>query len=503
MPFEQGIRVPKSGDLIVPHDLKRTVTPVFAYANGMFPYGSPRFSPATYANNFRYGVRLKTFGGHSWNHWVPAGLFEEHPEYFALRNGERSAAGNHLCTTNPEVKQLLLKGIRAQFDAGYDWVQLGQSDDWKRCECEACEAQDDFRPYDPETDGPDWFKWLYTTHRQNPVERLHLLHDWVARQCAKSHPGNVVHFLAYIPTRWPSRKIDSYSPNVVAEICKVMPGMLEAWEDKVAAMTVYEYWWDMSWVYGYRPDVTPKEVADQIRMLRDHGVIGFFNGGDGHNWGLNGPVFYVLGKLMGDPDRDEYHLMQEYCLGVYGEAGEAMNEFFLCLYKRPMREAKMSPDAPHAENVRAIFSPRVIRDLEQRLARAEEVPVADDAAGNVRMTRMQFAYLKLVSHMWVAYEAFQTSPASGTLAELKRRVDAFEDFRCMILQMDPDEAEQWFPDWGSLCKWLTGASYWHTWAHSKEKMDLTTVRGKPVGYYAQIREPLTLKFDALAEQLAQ
>lgn len=500
MPFEQGIRVPKRRDLAVPRDLDKTVTPVFAYANGMFPYGSPRFSPATYANNFRYGIRLKTFGGHSWYHWVPAGLFDEHPEYFAMRGGKRTAEGGHLCTTNPEVKKLLLKGIRAEFDKGYDWVQLGQSDDWKRCECSRCEARDAFRPYDAEVDGPDWFKWLYTTNRDNPVERLHLLHNSIAEACAGSHPGRIVHFLAYIPTRWPSKALEKYSPNLVAEICKVMPKMLDDWAEKVSAMTVYEYWWDMSWVYGYRPDVTPKEVADRIRDFRDHGVIGFFNGGDGHNWGLNGPVFYVLGKLLGDPDLDEYTLMEEYCLGVYGDAGEAMNEFFLCLYKRPMRKAEMSPDAPQGENVRTIFPPRVIRDLEERLAAAEAVGVSGAAADNLRMTRLQMDYLRLVSHMWIAWEAYGLARTPAAVAELRTHVDAFEDYRRMILHMDPDGAARRFPDWGSLCKWLTGSHYWNSWYQVKDKVDIEAVRGTPVGYYAKIRKPLTLDFEELAQE---
>ncbi|HCN09868.1 MAG TPA: hypothetical protein DIT01_18235, partial [Lentisphaeria bacterium] len=298
MPMKQGIVVPQTADLSVAGSFEKTVTPPFAYAVGSFLYGSPRLNPAAFANNFRYGIRLKTFGGHSWYHWVNAGYFKEHPEYFAMRDGKRTAEGNHLCTSNPEVQKLLLEGIRSEFDNGFDWVQLGQSDGWERCECEACEAMDNFKPWDKDVHGPDWYKWLHTTNRNNPVERIHTVHNWIAEQCAISHPGKTVHYLAYIPTRWPSKQIDKYSPNIVAELCHDIPEMLGAWSEKVSAMTSYKIWWDMSWIYGHAPDATPKEVADEIRKLRNHGVIGFFNGGDGHNWGLNGPVYYVLGRLL-------------------------------------------------------------------------------------------------------------------------------------------------------------------------------------------------------------
>ena len=501
MPVEQGIVVPRSNNVAVPRTLNKVVRPVFAYANGSFLYGTPRLYPSAYANNFRFGIRLKTYGGHSWNSWVHASLFKEHPEYFALRDGKRTAEGNHVCTTNPKVRDRMLRELRELFDKGYDWVQIGQSDGWKHCECDSCEAMDNFKPYDPEVNGPDWWKWLLSVSRENPVERIHLLHNWVAEQAAISHPDKKVHYLAYIPTRWPSKQIDQYSPNVVAELCHEIPEMLDAWSDKVPAMTIYRIWWDMSWVYGYGPDPTPKEVADEIRNLRDYGVIGIFNGGEGNCWGLNGPVFYVMGKTIGDPDLDENDLVNEYCHGVYGEAGEQMNAFFQHLYRGPARINKPLPEAPHAESLRARFPPRLIAELEDLLGKAEAVGVSGHAADNLRMTRIALDYLRLTTHMWGAYEAFEIARTSASLAELRKHVDAFEDFRHMILHMDPDDAERRFPDWGHFCKWLTGSHYWDSWHHVRKTVDLSAIRGKPVGFYAKIRKPLTLDFDALEMQM--
>lgn len=500
MPFDQGTVVSKTDALSVDRSFEKVVVPPFAYAIGSFLYGSPRLYPSAYANNFRYGIRLKTFGGHSWYHWVSKGLFKGHPEYFALRDGKRTADGNHLCTSNPEVQKLLLAGIRREFDNGYDWVQLGQSDGWQRCECDRCEAMDDFKPWDKKVDGPDWHKWLHTTNRNNPVERLHRPHNWVAEQCAISHPGKVVHYLAYIPTRWPSTQIDRYSPNVVAELCHDIPEMLDAWSKKVSAMTVYKIWWDMSWVYGHAPDVTPKEVADEVRKFHRLGVIGFFNGGDGNNWGLNGPVFYTLGRMLGDPALDENELVREYCQGVYGEAGAIMTDFFRYLYgpvnggERPLRRNRVQPGAPHAQVLHQRFPPTMTLRLDELLRKAERVGTTGAAADNLRMTRLQFDYLRLVSNMWAMYEAHQLLGSHASLAELKKRVDAFEDYRHRILHMDPDDAALRFPDWGQLCKWLVGGSYWHTWNDARKKIDLTNVRGRRVGYYAKIVEPLNVDF---------
>ena len=50
---------------------------------------------------------------HSWSKYVPKGLYAEHPEYFALRDGERRNGG-WLCTSNPVRPQ----SVRRRRDRG-------------------------------------------------------------------------------------------------------------------------------------------------------------------------------------------------------------------------------------------------------------------------------------------------------------------------------------------------------------------------------------------------
>ena len=94
--------------------------------------------------------------------------------------------------------------------------------------------------------------------------------------------------------------------------------------------------------------------------------------------------------------------------------------------------------------------------LDGLLQKAERTGAMGHAADNLRMTRLQFDYLRFVSNMWAMYEAFQLAESRESLLELKKHVDAFEDFRHRILHMDPDDAALRFPDWGQLCKWLVG-----------------------------------------------
>src|SRR5256885_16060390 len=48
--------------------------------------------------------------GHSWGMYVSKQLFDTHPEYFALRNGERKK-GDWYCTSNPELRRGFADGV--------------------------------------------------------------------------------------------------------------------------------------------------------------------------------------------------------------------------------------------------------------------------------------------------------------------------------------------------------------------------------------------------------
>ncbi|MFP3904029.1 MAG: DUF4838 domain-containing protein, partial [Armatimonadota bacterium] len=71
---------------------------------------------------------------------------KEHPKWYALVNGERKDLGTRtqLCTTNPEVIDIVAEKISALFDEYPDleFFGLGQADGTAFCECDRCTALD-------------------------------------------------------------------------------------------------------------------------------------------------------------------------------------------------------------------------------------------------------------------------------------------------------------------------------------------------------------------------
>jgi len=497
VPAPEGTWVPQRASLSVSRDLSKTVTPVFAYANGRNIYGSPLASPAAYANNWRTSILMMTYGGHSYDKWVPESLFKEHPEYFAMIAGKRTPTGNHLCTSNPEVRQLLLKGIQNLFDHGYDWVQLGQSDGYSRCECPVCESEDTYGTLRQQAGESDE-EFYYKRFRDNPCERLLLAHKWIADECRKSHPDKVVHMLVYGPTIWPSKKFDRFGDNVVVEVTNSDRRVIDAWKDKVGGMTTYEYWLDETLGLGLGCHATPQDAAEIIRSFHDKGVIGMYTGGGGGSWGLQGPTYYVLGKMMGDPGLNEKELVGEYCEGLYGKAAPAMEQFFNVFYSRSDLKLSLGGQ-PVPERLLNLYPPRIVQQLDEILKNAEADADSERARQWVKLTRDEFDYVRTVVNALVAYRAYEALETPELAAIVKKRVEEFNAYRDRVLSYDVAYASRWFPGYGTLFKYLTCSGdtgvYYQLWEDWRAKVDVKKLAGKPVGYLsAGVSKPFTLNF---------
>ena len=512
IPSPEGEVVPKTRNLYVPGNLRIEFSPAFAYAfyyiylvdyfgNGFFKhYGT---FPACYANNFRKALLVHNYGGDNlFATAVPVEkYYAEHPEYFAVIGGKRYAGPyTRLCLSNPEVKRLLLKEIQSKFDQGYDMVELCHEDGYKRCECPECEKMDQFSPrFQPIED-----YWEYL--REHPCERLHVPFKWIIDECKKSHPDKKVLFMAYNSIVLPSKKFDHYGDNVVVQIGHDnVESIIPAWKGKVSAMALYGYWFNYSICAGFDSIVSPKKMTKKMRYYHDSGVIGIYFAGAGMNWGLQGPTFYVTGKLLGDPKADYRALMQEYCEGLYGEAREEMLDFFDLLYARIDINhdylATGDRRMPLSEKYLMRYPPRVLQELDRLLRRAEGAAQTERSKQWVRLTRDQFDLTKTLTNAFIAYRAYQAAETPDNIREVKERLDEFEAYRKRILSYEQDYSRRWFPGHGALCLLLTSENKerWGCyWPERRKEIGGRDWRGKVIGWGSTcIREPITLDFDRL------
>ena len=468
LPGKDGTCVPKLDRLAVSGSLDRTLNPAFGISTGRHPYGVG--TAAGFANNYRIAAKVKSYGGHTYYKWLPEKThFKEHPEYFAMIGGKRTGTHNHLCSSNADVAKILLRGIQKDFDAGYDWVALGQEDGYARCQCDKCEALDDFRG---------------RASRETPCERLLLLHKWIADECRKSHPDKTVHLLVYGPTNWPSRKFDRWGDNVAGELTVIRPEIVEAWRGKVRERTTWIYWFDTSLAMGMGIHATPAEITGTLRYLHEEGFVGLYLLPE-TNWGLQGPSYYVLGKLMGDPYLNYRALQKEYCLGLFGpEAGATMDEFFTVVYAMPRVHAKVWPD-------------EALRKLDALLAKAEGQAGVGPHTQWVRLTRDHYDFSRLVSRMLSAYSAYKTAPDDRTWQAVRQRVNDFEEYRHKVLRYPDAHTDRFFPGYDQYCRYLAGkyVGYYNSWKARRGEVLKKDLRGTQIGWGSgAVTLPLTLDF---------
>ncbi len=404
-----GTYVPKLERVDVPGDLNETWSPWLSYIHGRRT-GDQLYSTA---NNYLDSDHLKDMGGHSYYSAVPAKEYAKtHPEYFVLKNGVRSPSGNHLCISNPQVKALMLKQMEGIFDAGYDQVQLGQTDGYIPCQCDACKAIN-----------PD------------PKERTWIFHRELAAEMNQRRPGKKVVIISYGPTAEPPRTFKTFPPNVMIQLAHYSAEDFKAWQSFDVKKTVYIYNWGTYQDTGFGPKRTPKYAAEQIKLFRDNKVRGIYLCGGFEDMGLEGPVFYTYGRMIGNPDQDWRKVVGEFYRDAYGKSAGAMTDFFQTLYgrmelysdsNRPNHasEAKPSLAKGAGATMAALFPRDVLAKLEQSLKEAEALDSDAGVQARIRLVRREFEYVKSVAGIYYAYAEYQARPDWETFGAVEQAVEA-------------------------------------------------------------------------------
>ena len=270
-------------------------------------------------NNFGSGS-FYLHGGHSHDKAVtPQRYGKSHPEYFSLFKGKRTHTLHYHghCLSNPAVAELIYKDmVRNLLATGADVIEVGPTDGNVPCQCSNC---------------------LAMPGGKDPGERLWLFHFEQARRLAKDHPGKKMLIICYWPNFQPPKSVKKLPDNVMVELSSYTPASLKAWQDHTVpgGFSVYIYNWGWYDREGFAPKrCRPAELAEQVRNFVKYGIKGVYRCGFGEQFGLEGPAYYVFGKLIDAPEADPDGLLKEYCQRVFGNAAPEMEKFYQTLYDR-------------------------------------------------------------------------------------------------------------------------------------------------------------------------
>ncbi len=270
---------------------------------------------------------------HTFGSQIPSAKYgKEHPEYFALRDGKRLAAGGNdffdtePCLTNPEVRKIVTDAVLAELKANPHRgnISVSQNDNSKNCQCPNCAAID-------EREG-------------TPMGTLLEFVNAVADEVGKQYPEVKIGTLSYWYTRKPPKTLKPL-PNVQIQLCSIECCMLHPITDPNCPKNA-EFCRDMDewgkicsdisvWNYNTNfsnyllPCPNLNVIEPNIRYFVAHQAKGIFMqaGGDAKGAEMSDLRNYVMSGLLWDPNRSGQQLINEFLDLHYGKAAEPIRRF--------------------------------------------------------------------------------------------------------------------------------------------------------------------------------
>jgi hypothetical protein len=307
----------------------------------------------------RFGGLQWVGGGHSYNALVPPRkYFDAHPEYFALRDGERKTT--QLCTTNAQVIRIATRTARGwarKFPGRL--IGVGPNDGDLFCECDPCR------------------KMVYKPGNQ--YDRIVTFANHIASEVSREFPeARFIFYADYhsegAPTRvqphqnlvfwvvkWSTDRAHGINhPNV-----KRFKNAIANWSKYGNKVILYTYYGHYN-VFTYWPIVNV--LKEDFPYFQDHGVTGVYSETHQH-WGCQGLVYYVYGRLAWNPNADVDAIVDEYCHLAFGPAAKTMRQYY-DLLEQTMDGA--SSVYGKRREVAAIFTPQVIARADTLMRMAEK-----------------------------------------------------------------------------------------------------------------------------------
>jgi hypothetical protein len=265
----------------------------------------------------------------------PEKYFKDHPEYYALVDGERKAVLNlsgerwqeaaQLCLTNPDLVEIVVDELRRRIKANPSkkiW-SVSQMDCVNNCECDNCKALD-------EREG-------------TPMGSLLTFVNQVADEIGKESPDVYIETIAYWYTRKPPKTIKPRD-NVIVRLCTIecdfaRPIAEKSSEENRRLMEDIEGWskiaktlyiWDYTTNFHnfQTPHPNFQVLQPNIKMFAGHNVRGVFEQG-AMSYGCEFAYLraYIIVHCLWNPAADAEKLKNEFIELYYKEAGPFIHEY--------------------------------------------------------------------------------------------------------------------------------------------------------------------------------
>lgn len=405
--------IPENKNLKIPANIHVEYEPYFEYTET--DTASTRNTEFAIANGLNGGVysrRSDEEGGsvdylgsfcHTLTNYFcqPSKYFEQKPELYALRDGERTK--NQLCLTNPETIDIVTNEVIALLEKSYDptdgmkIVSLTQADNDDYCECESCKALD-------EANGSQSGTML--TFVNAVAERVkavgnglydEIVFDTFAYQYTRQAPTNVepredvIVRLCSFECCFCHTLDDSSCPKNIAFMSD-----LSAWSKICKRIYVWDY------VNNYHETccIFPNfgVLQRNVQIFAENNVKGVYEEGNYYVAHCDAEFAemrtYLLAKLMQDPYMDYYAEMDGYLNAVYGPGGEYIRKFIDITIEKPVAEGDDLNIFKDAQKILVDLTRKEIKECDELWEKALAAAETEEQTARIERSQLCWRYWK-------------------------------------------------------------------------------------------------------------
>ncbi len=368
----------------------------------------------------------------------PLSLTKTHPEFFPLVGGLRYQPSPSLQNWNPDlgrqdVALWTAKAAQRHFERSPSDVSFAIGVNDGLIFGESPETLALITPQKWFRGRPDYSNLVYTFANR------------VATELEKTHPDKFVGALAYywceqVPDFPVHRQVipfltadrsQGYDPATLAEDRQLKAKWAAAGPKRLG---LYDYVYGAGFVV---PRTHPHLLADHLREARKLGFTDYFAEVT-PNWGIDGPMPWVLAQLLQDPEIPADVLLEEYYTRYFQEAASPMRRFYERCEAQWLGQGGVTYWLKHYRNQSqaVLFPSSVCRELRHELTLAAAAARSDLVRQRVDFVAQAFAVsetfvtlneTRAALSRWLRAPQPQRNPTMGFKA-LSDYLDARRDF---------------------------------------------------------------------------
>ena len=385
--------------------------------NGLYtPEAGPR-------NGNCYYYPEEVPGVHAYAKIMPSNrYFQTHPEWYPALGGKRVPSelhGKQLCVTAEGLADQFAANVIRIFDddPACQLMSISPNDGYGWCDCPQCTE------LDRKLCGGRTTQQGLNRERPFRGDRVFWFANEVARRVAEKHPQKKLLVLAYVNYAEPPDTVRPL-PGVVPFLCHYAPAdysrpindpasepnrqfndSLKGWAHLTPELLIYSYVSKSQWWRLPRPVVW--NFAADVKYFHSLGIRRYYCQSSLGDWPLDGPLYYVIARLLWDPSADPRKIADQWIQAMFGPAAPHLTAFYEAVDAAARKTGQSYAGRPQTQ-IPGLFDPELLDEALAAVERAENVPADEHVTRRVAEVARTFRYGYWMVRAMDEYERYRT-----------------------------------------------------------------------------------------------